>query len=265
MASSEFQLPERLKKHSPKVGLVLGSGLGDFVESLTETAQIAYSDIAGLPVSGVAGHAGQLHLGKLGGIEVAIAQGRVHIYEGWSAKEAASMMRLFHEIGIEAVILTNAAGIVNANFKPGRWMLMTDHLNLARQSPLTGAPTFIDQTEVYSSELRDMLKTEAAELSTPPLFEGVYAWVNGPEYETPAEIRMMRHLGADAVGMSTVPEAIQARALGMRVAALSCLTNYGAGLSGAPLNHEEVVEVGKEAAKHLYSLLENAVPGMVEI
>jgi purine-nucleoside phosphorylase len=163
------------------------------------------------------------------------------------------------------VILTNAAGIVNANFKPGRWMLISDHLNLTRQSPLTGGSSFIDQTEVYSRELREMLKSEAAEISSSHLFEGVYAWVNGPEYETPAEVRMLRGFGADAVGMSTVPEAIQARALGMRVVGLSCLTNYGAGLTGQPLSHEEVVEVGKHAAGELFTLLESAVPAMVEI
>ncbi|MEM6916542.1 MAG: purine-nucleoside phosphorylase [Verrucomicrobiota bacterium] len=265
MSHPEFELPESWGNHRPKVGLVLGSGLGHFVDSLTETQVFPYSEIAGLPESKVEGHAGKLHLGKLGGVEVAIAQGRVHLYEGWTAREAASMIRLFHQLGINAVILTNAAGIVNANFKPGRWMLISDHLNLARQSPLTGGATFIDQTDVYSSKLREMLKSEAAELESPNLFEGVYAWVNGPEYETPAEVRMLRQLGADAVGMSTVPEAIQARALGMRVVAFSCLTNYGAGLSGQPLNHEEVVEVGKEAASQLYVLLESAVPAMVEI
>ncbi|MEM1441547.1 MAG: purine-nucleoside phosphorylase [Verrucomicrobiota bacterium] len=265
METPEFQLPKNWENHRPRVGLVLGSGLGDFVNSLTDTQKFTYSEIEGLPESKVEGHAGQLHLGKLGGVEVAIAQGRVHLYEGWTARETAAMIRLFHQLGITTVILTNAAGIVNANFKPGRWMLISDHLNLARHSPLTGEATFIDQTEVYSRELREMLKSEAIELETPNLFEGIYAWVNGPEYETPAEVRLLRQLGADAVGMSTVPEAIQARALQMRVVALSCLTNYGAGLSGQPLHHEEVVEVGKKAASQLYALLESAVPAMVEI
>lgn len=265
MAEPEFKLPRDFGDHAPQVGLVLGSGLGRFIKSLSDTQQFPYSKIEGLPQSGVSGHAGELHLGKLGGIEIAVAQGRVHLYEGWSARDTAAMIRFFHELGIDTVILTNAAGIVNANFKPGRWMLISDHLNLARQSPLTGSANFIDQTEVYSSELREMLKSEAKELSTAHLFEGVYAWLNGPEYETPAEIRMLRQLGADAVGMSTVPEAIQARALGMRVVGLSCLTNYGAGLSGQPLNHSEVVEVGNLAADQLFTLLESAVPAMVEI
>ena len=175
------------------------------------------------------------------------------------------MMRLFHQIGIRTVLLTNAAGIVNGNFKPGRWMVITDHLNLARQSPLTGGPHFIDQSEVYSRKLRELFLAEAADREDLSLHEGVYAWVNGPEYETPAEIRMLRQIGADAVGMSTVPEAIQARALGMSVVALSCLTNYGAGLTQHPLHHEEVIEVGKTAAQDLHALLESIVPAMVEI
>ena len=170
-----------------------------------------------------------------------------------------------HQLGVETVVLTNAAGIVNANFKPGRWMLITDHLNLTRQSPLTGSANFIDQTFVYTPHLRELLKAEHIEMYGTGLLEGTYAWLNGPEYETPAEIRMLRTLGADAVGMSTVPEAIQARALGMRVLALSCLTNYGAGLSGQALNHDEVMEVGLNSAKKLSGLLESCIPALVEI
>lgn len=265
MAEAEFILPTHAGNTKPEIGLILGSGLGGFVDALTDTQCISYGEIEGLPRSGVEGHAGKLHFGRLGGVTLAIAQGRVHLYEGWTAAETAAMIRLFHQLGVKTVILTNAAGIVNANFKPGRWMLISDHLNLARQSPLTGSATFIDQTAVYSPELREVLKSEAAELGTPHLFEGVYAWVNGPEYETPAEIRMLRNLRADAVGMSTVAEAIQARALGMRVVGLSCLTNYGAGLSGQPLSHDEVVSVGKNAAEELFALLESAIPAMVEI
>lgn len=265
MSIREFAIPESIQNGSPRVGLVLGSGLGGFVESLDDRISVPYGEIDSLPISGVPGHAGTLHLGTLGGVEMAIAQGRVHIYEGWSAKEASSLIRLFHELGVETVILTNAAGIVNANYKPGRWMLLSDHLNLVRQSPLAGGPNFIDQTEIYSRELRDLFQTEAVEATLSRLHEGVYAWINGPEYETPAEVRMLRFLGADAVGMSTVPEAIQANALGMRVVALSCLTNYGAGLSAQPLSHEEVIEVGKAAAEELFSLLERTVPAMVEI
>ena len=262
---SEFTLPAALKSAKPAIGIVLGSGLGGLVDLLDETKSCDYAEIGGLPVGGVEGHAGKLHLGTLGGVKVAVAQGRVHVYEGRSAREAASMMRLFHQLGIGTVVLTNAAGIVNANLKPGRWMLISDHLNLARQSPLTGGPHFVDQSEVYSVELRNLLRAESLELVGVKLAEGIYAWVNGPEYETPAEVRMLRTLGADAVGMSTVPEAIQARALGMRIAALSCLTNYGAGLSANPLSHEEVMEVGQAAAKELFTLLESAIPAMEEI
>ena len=262
---SEFTLPPALRSVSPVVGLVLGSGLGGFVDSLSDASSWGYAEIPGLPVSSVPGHAGKLHVGRIGGVEIAIAQGRVHLYEGWSACEVAASMRLFYELGISTVVLTNAAGIVNANLKPGRWMLLSDHLNLARQSPLTGSARFIDQTEVYSADLRELLRAESLELNGNRLPEGVYAWVNGPEYETPAEVRLLRTLGADAVGMSTVPEAIQARALGMRVVALSCLTNYGAGLSSHPLNHEEVIAVGQSAAKELFAILESAIPAMVEI
>tara|TARA_R110002096_G_scaffold70208_2_gene168401 strand:+ start:2703 stop:3500 length:798 start_codon:yes stop_codon:yes gene_type:complete len=265
MASPEFSLPKELIGHSPKIGLVLGSGLGGFVDSLENLISAPYTEIEGLPISTVPGHAGQLHLGSLGGVEVAIAQGRVHTYEGLSAKDVAAPIRLLHQLGVSTVILTNAAGIVNANLRPGSWMLLTDHLNLTRLSPLTGSAQFIDQTEVYSHELRALLKAEAAETETTRLSEGIYAWLNGPEYETPAEVRMLRSMGADAVGMSTVPEAIQARALGMRVVALSCLTNYGAGLTGQPLSHEEVMEVGQKAAQELLTLLTGAVPAMVEI
>jgi purine-nucleoside phosphorylase len=262
---SEFVLPPALRSARPAVGLVLGSGLGGFVESLEGALSLDYGEIGGLPESSVPGHAGRLHLGRLGDTEIAVAQGRVHLYEGRSAREAAAMVRLLHEMGARTVVLTNAAGIVNANLKPGAWMLIADHLNLARHSPLTGGPSFVDQSEVYCPELRTLLRAESLEQTGRRLAEGVYAWVNGPEYETPAEVRMLRALGADAVGMSTVPEAIQARALGMRVAALSCLTNYGAGLSSTPLSHEEVMEVGRRAAAELFSLLLSAIPAMREI
>ena len=200
---------------------------------------------------------------RSGGVEVAVARGRVHCYEGWSAKEASSLVRLFHQMGVKVIVLTNAAGIVNANFKPGKWMLLSDHINFSGLSPLTGSATFIDQSEVYSKPLRCLFREMAHELGLTPPVEGVYAWMNGPEYETPAEVKMLRSLGADAVGMSTVPEAIQARALGMEIVAMSCLTNYGAGLSGVPLSHEEVMEVGEKAAGQLVDLLEKCVPQMV--
>ncbi len=265
MSKPEFTLPSPLDRRPPRIGLILGSGLGGFVDCLNDLESINYSEINGLPISTVPGHAGQLHLGSLGGVDLAIAQGRLHTYEGLSASEAASPIRLLHQLGVQTVILTNAAGIVNTDFKPRRWMLLSDHLNLTGLSPLTGSAEFIDQTEVYSRELRELLIAEAAETEATKLYEGVYAWVKGPEYETPAEVRMLRTLGADAVGMSTVPEAIQARALGMRVVALSCLTNYGAGLSGQTLSHQEVIDVGREASSALFSLLQGTVPAMMKI
>lgn len=262
--SLEFSLPKSISELKPKVGLILGSGLGSFVDRLDGKAQsCSYSEIEGLPVSAVPGHAGTLHVGEIGGVEVAVARGRVHCYEGWTARESASLVRLFSQMGARVVVLTNAAGIVNANFKPGRWMLLSDHINLARQSPLTGTPSFIDQSQVYSPALRSLFREIATELGHPPPGEGVYAWVNGPEYETPAEVRMLLNLGADAVGMSTVPEAIQATALGMEVVAMSCLTNFGAGLSGIPLTHEEVIEVGAQASETLVELLDQCIPQMV--
>ncbi|MEX2579075.1 MAG: purine-nucleoside phosphorylase [Verrucomicrobiales bacterium] len=265
MNQSEFDLPEGIGQHAPSIGVVLGSGLGGFVDGLAETRSVAYADIGGMPASRVPGHVGNLHLGTLSGTRLVVAQGRIHLYEGWSAKEVAAPVRLFRELGVETIILTNAAGIVNVDFVPGQWMLVSDHLNLARQSPLAGSARFLDQSAVYSPELRELLKTEQTRRDAAPLAEGVYAWVNGPEYETPAEIRMLRSLGADAVGMSTVPEAIQARALGMRVAALSCLTNYGAGLSAGPLCHEDVLETGERAAQELFGLLEATIARMTEI
>ncbi|MEM9280592.1 MAG: purine-nucleoside phosphorylase [Verrucomicrobiota bacterium] len=265
MPSPEFTLPDITDLPTHEIGLILGSGLGSFVDTLDDLTSVPYTEIEGLPPSSVPGHAGKLHLGELAGTSVAICQGRIHAYEGFTAQQAAAPVRLLHQLGASTLILTNAAGIVNANFKPGHWMLLSDHLNLARLSPLTGSASFIDQTEVYSSRLRGLLKAEAAEVSGMTIHEGVYAWVNGPEYETPAEIRMLRSLGADAVGMSTVPEAILARALGMRVVALSCLTNYGAGISGKTLNHEEVTEVGTTAAAYLFLLLNSSIPAMAEI
>ncbi|MEM7699346.1 MAG: purine-nucleoside phosphorylase [Verrucomicrobiota bacterium] len=261
---ADISPPEELKSFRPEMGVVLGSGLGSFVEKIAVETVIPYEEVAGLPTSKVPGHEGKLHAGMLSEVPVLVAQGRVHCYEGWSAREVAATIRLFASVGVKTVILTNAAGIVNANFKPGQWMLIRDHLNLARQSPLTGGPHFVDQTDLYSSRHRQILKKIASEQSDLQLAEGVYAWVNGPEYETPAEVRMLRTLGADAVGMSTVPEAIQARALGLEVVGFSCLTNYGAGLTGQPLSHDEVIEVGQYAAESLVSLLGLAIPHLVD-
>lgn len=238
----------------PDWGIVLGSGLGSFVERLEVLASVPYSEIEGLPQSKVPGHAGRFVFGRLGGKVVLVAAGRVHLYEGWSAVQVAAHVRWMHERGLRRLILTNAAGTINPKFAPGTWMMLSDHINLTGTSPLLGGANFIDMSEVYSGAVREQFRKGATELGM-TLHEGVYAAMLGPQYETPAEIRMLQRLGADAVGMSTVHEAIQARALGMEVTAFSCLTNWAAGIGGTPLSHEEVIEVGRQSAGALVELL----------
>jgi purine-nucleoside phosphorylase len=260
--SDEFALlPDALKTCGARLAIVLGSGLGPFAESLEHEVTVPYGDVPGLPVSRVPGHAGRFLLARLAGRPLLIAQGRVHLYEGWNAREVTQGVRLMHQIGVETVILTNAAGTVNPEFPPGDWMMLSDHLNLTGHSPLHGGAHFFDMSEVYDRSLRAVFRDTAASLGL-RLHEGIYAALPGPQYETPAEIRMLKILGADAVGMSTVPEAIQARALGMRVAAFSCLTNWGAGLSGNTLSHDEVTDTGRQAAGTLARLLHAVLPEM---
>lgn len=259
-ATSEFsQIPSALSHCGAKLAIVLGSGLGPFAESLPTRAVVPYGDIPGLPVSKVPGHAGQFLVAEMAGRPLLIAQGRVHLYEGWSAAEVARSVRLMHQIGITTLFLTNAAGTINPGFSPGDWMMLSDHLNLTGQSPLHGGAHFFDMSEVYCGKLRTAFRSHATRLGL-ALHEGVYAALPGPQYETPAEVRMLRTLGADAVGMSTVPEAIQARALGLKVGAFSCLTNWGAGLSDGSLNHEEVSAAGHLAAGTLVNLLHATLP-----
>ncbi len=222
-------------------------------------ASVPYSEIAGLPQSKVAGHAGRFVFGKIGGVLAVAAQGRVHLYEGHSAQDVTANVRWVAERGVKQLVLTNAAGTCNPLFPPGTWMMLKDHLNLTHTSPLTGGPNFFDMSEVYTRRLRGHFAVTARSLGV-TLHEGVYAGLLGPQYETPAEIRMFRTLGADAVGMSTVLEAIQARALGMEVAGFSCLTNWAAGLHPGTLGHEEVLETGRHAAADLAKVLSQAVP-----
>jgi purine-nucleoside phosphorylase len=236
------------------LGIVLGSGLGPLAErvSVSRTAGFAELD---LPVSTVKGHAGRFLFGKLGRREVIVMQGRVHLYEGHGAKAATAGVRWMQSQGVDHLILTNAAGTLDPGFFPGTWMMITDHLNLTGTSPLEGGPNFVDMTEVYDVSARESFQAVAAKQGM-TLHEGVYAGLRGPQYETPAEIRMLRTLGADAVGMSTVLEAIQARALGVKVSAFSCLTNWAAGLSPEKLDHAEVIETGAAAAAAMMDLLE---------
>jgi purine-nucleoside phosphorylase len=253
------RVPEALAGFRPKAALVLGSGLGGFADSCGKLFEVSYADVPGLPESKVPGHAGKYVGAELGGVPLLLAMGRVHYYEGNSAAQVAAHVRLMATLGPELLVLTNAAGTLNANFAPGGWMMISDHLNLTAVSPLAGGPNFHDMSEVYHAGWRGIFRGQAAELGM-PLHEGVYACVPGPQYETPAEVRMLRTLGADAVGMSTVFEAIQARALGLNVAAFSCLTNWAAGVTDQPLSHDEVMETGRGAAAELSRLLAAALP-----
>jgi purine-nucleoside phosphorylase len=233
-------------------GIVLGSGLGLLADAMEVRQEVAFAD-AGLPASAVPGHAGKFVFGKLGGNSVVLMRGRVHLYEGHFPQQVTAGVRWMAQQGIGKLILTNAAGTLNPRFAPGSWMLLADHLNLTATSPLQGA-RFVDLTDAYDPQWRACLRAAAAAQGM-PLHEGVYAGLRGPHYETPAEIRMLRTLGADAVGMSTVLETIQARALGLRVLGLSCLTNWAAGISPVALEHREVLDVGKHAAHAMLRLL----------
>ncbi|HEX2672620.1 MAG TPA: purine-nucleoside phosphorylase [Polyangiaceae bacterium] len=228
----------------PRVGLVLGSGLGAFADQLSSNRRIPYAEIPEMPRSSVQGHAGNLCLGSLGSIQVACLQGRAHLYEGNTPARAAFGVRVLAELGCRVVLLTNAAGGIHSSFAAGDLMLITDHLNLMGQSPLCGpnfgdGPRFPDMSRAYDLELQGLAR-EAARQADVTLREGVYAAMLGPSYETPAEIRMLRTLGADAVGMSTVPEVLALRQRGVRVGAISCITNLAAGLSSQLLDHAEV-------------------------
>jgi purine-nucleoside phosphorylase len=234
----------------PQWGIVLGSGLGGFVERMTDTTVVRYTEIAGLPQSHVAGHAGEFVFGSLGGVSIVAARGRVHLYEGRTAAEVTAHVRWMAERGVRQLVLTNAAGTCNTGFTPGNWMMLSDHLNLTGTTPLLGGANFFDMSEVYSKPLRAHFASAARSRGV-TLHEGVYAGLLGPQYETPAEVRMLQRLGADAIGMSTVIEAIQARALGLEVAGFSCLTNWAAGLQPGTLAHAEVIETGHRAASAL--------------
>ena len=251
-------LPKAVRDFNPEWGLVLGSGLGSVVDEVDAILSLPYDEIPGLPVSTVAGHAGRFVFGRLAGKRVLVAQCRVHLYEGRTAGEVTAGVRFMEALGVKNLILTNAAGSLRPEFAPGSWMMLSDHLNLTGTSPLTGGPHFVDLSAVYAPALRARFARLAAEEKT-ALHEGVYASLPGPLYETPAEVRMLRVLGADAVGMSTVLEAIQARALGMEVAAFSCLTNMGAGLGTGALDHGEVLATGRTAAAPLVRLLTRAL------
>jgi len=234
------------------IGIVLGSGLGLLAAAVEVEREVSFGD-AGLPTSSVPGHAGNFVFGSLHGAPVLLMKGRVHLYEGHGAREVTAGIRWMAAQGAQKFVLTNAAGTLNPAFAPGSWMMLSDHLNLTGTSPLVGAD-FIDLSVAYDAEWRAKFRTQALALGV-PLHEGVYAGLRGPQYETPAEIRMLHSLGADAVGMSTVLETIQARSLGLPVVAFSCLTNWAAGITGETLNHHEVLHTGKQAADVMLQLL----------
>jgi purine-nucleoside phosphorylase len=258
---------------SPEIGVVLGSGLGAFGESIDDAVRIPYSKIPGLPVSTAIGHKGELVIGTLPGdhgseIGVAVMSGRFHPYEGYTAQQTVSGVRLLHALGIRRLVLTNAAGGINSALAEGGLVLITDHINLQGVNPLIGpnddslGPRFPDMSEVYSKRLRTLAKETAAEQGI-GLGEGVYAALLGPSYETPAEIRYLRTIGADLVGMSTAAEAIAANYLGMEVLGVSCVTNIAAGLTPNKLSQDEVIRAGNRVAAQFQRFLNNLLPKLL--
>ena len=254
-------LPKAVRDFQPEWGLVLGSGLGPLIDDVDAILSVPYEEIAGLPTSTVPGHAGRFVFGRLAGSRVLVAQGRVHLYEGRSAEEVSATVRFMESLGVKKLVLTNAAGTLNPQFPPGSWMMLTDHLNLTGTSPLLGGPNFVDMSTVYTPALQTRFR-EVARAEQIALHEGVYAGMLGPQYETPAEVRMLRTLGAHAVGMSTVLETIAARHMGARVLGFSCITNVAAGLSSETLNHAEVTDVAERVKGRFTALLEGVLNGI---
>ena len=263
-----------------QTAVVLGSGLGAFADDVSDAVRIPYEEIPHFARSTVQGHAGQLVLGEVEGVPVAVQQGRFHFYEGYDMEQVMFPMRVFGQIGVKNVILTNAAGSLSTEMRPGSLMLISDHLNMMGVNPLRGenderfGPRFPDMTEVYAKNLQQIAIAEAGDIAkgrfrngsdeelTDFLHRGVYCALSGPTYETPSEIHLYRLLGADAVGMSTVPEAIAARHQGMNVLGISCITNFGAGMTTEPINHQEVMETGARVAEIFKELLRRIIQRM---
>ena len=248
----------------PDTAIVLGSGLGDFADSLIDAVTIPYEDLPHWPASKVVGHAGRLVIGKAAGKQVAALAGRAHFYEGHGLETVVFATRVMGRLGVKQIVLTNAAGGINTGFAQGALMIIDDHINLMGANPLVGpnddrlGPRFPDMTEVYSTRLRGMADA-AAKARGVAVTHGVYAALHGPSYETPAEIRYLRGIGADAVGMSTVPEAIAARHMGVEVLGISCITNMAAGILPQPLQHDEVLETARRVRGAFVSLLEGII------
>jgi len=256
-------------KLRPRIGLVLGSGLGAFADEFESATRIPYATIPNFPRSTAIGHAGKLVIGKVGGVAVAAMQGRVHFYEGYSMKEVTFPMRVMARMGIRAVILTNAAGGINTSYQQGCLVVIGDHINLHASNPLTGPNDerfglrFFDMTTAYDKTYRGWALAEGKKLGM-AIHEGVYCILNGPSYETPAEIRLMRSAGADLAGMSTVPEVISARHMGIKVLGISCVTNMAAGILDQPINHVEVLETGERVKTQFIGLLRAVIPRIAE-
>jgi purine-nucleoside phosphorylase len=252
----------------PRIAVVLGSGLGAFADTLENAEVTRYADIPGWPQSTAIGHAGKMVIGSVAGTPVAVLAGRAHLYEGYTAQQAVFGIRHLKKMGVESLVLTNAAGGVNVKFGAGQLVLISDHINLLGQNPLTGpnddtlGPRFPDMSEAYSKSYREIARAAGTEMGL-DLPEGVYAAVPGPSYETPAEIRYMRTIGADLVGMSTIPETIAANHMGMKVLGISCVTNAAAGVLDQKLNHTEVLEVGERMKGTLIELLRRIIPKLV--
>jgi purine-nucleoside phosphorylase len=276
IANSEFSQATRAArfilsktKLRPRIALVLGSGLGAFADEFANAIRIPYKKIPHYPQSTAIGHAGQLVIGKVGNVAVAGMQGRVHLYEGYTAKQVTFPIRVFSRMGIQAVIVTNAAGGINLNYSEGALVALRDHINLQGANPLIGpnddrfGPRFPDMTRAYDPEFRGFVAEEGRKLKL-NLHEGVYLAVAGPNYETPAEIHAFRTLGADLVGMSTVLEVIAARHSNIRVMGISCVTNMAAGITGAPLTAEEVFETGARVKNDFIGLLKAVIPRIAE-
>jgi len=273
---SDFTRSQRAAKYilsksrlRPKIAVVLGSGLGAFADDLTTPTRVPYEKIAGFPKPTVEGHAGRLVIGKVDEIPVAAMQGRVHFYEGYSVKDVVYPMRVLRQMGIQAAILTNAAGAINLNFSQGALVAIRDHLGLNGVNPLIGpnedrfGPRFPDMSQAYCPKYREIAIAEGRKLGI-DVKEGVYAGLSGPSFETPAEIRYLRTMGADMVGMSTVPEVIVARHMGIRVLGISCVTNMAAGILDQPISHAEVMETGERVRTQFVALLRSVIPRIAE-
>jgi len=260
-----FDYIRRQTDREPRVAVVLGSGLGAFADELSERIEVPYSDIPGWPASSAVGHAGKLIFGKLEELDIAVMAGRSHLYEGYTPAQVTLGIRVLYRLGVRAIVFTNAAGGINQFYGQGALVLISDHINLQGSNPLIGpnddslGPRFPDMTEAYSAAYRAIAQQVAAKLGI-PLPEGIYAALTGPSYETPAEIRYLRTIGADLVGMSTVPEVIVANQLGMRVLAISCVTNMAAGILDQKINHEEVLETGRRVRDTLVLFLKALLP-----